>query len=214
MIVRDPVSGLTHCIGTILAIIGTVLLLLEVSYPAKPWHIVSFSVFGVCMVLMYMASTLYHWIPLHDKGIRVLRRVDHSMIFIYIAATYTPVCLIALRGAWGWALFGAIWFFALSGIFVKVFWLQAPRWISTAIYLIMGWSVLVAIYPLYLAISGAAMAYLVAGGVLYSLGAAIYALKKPNFYKYFGFHEIFHLFVMAGSFCHFIFMYHYISAFN
>ena len=211
MTFRDPINGLTHCIGIFFAIIGTVFLIFTVSSPPKFWHILSFAIFGIGMVLLYTASTLYHWLPLQERGIKVLRRIDHSMIFIYIAATYTPVCIIALPNVWGWSILGSIWAFALSGIFIKIFWLQAPRWLSTAIYLVMGWAALIVIYPLYLAISAPALTYLIGGGVLYSIGAVLYAIKKPNFYKYFSFHEIFHLFVMAGSLCHYILMYKYIS---
>lgn len=208
---RDPVSGLTHCIGAALAVLGTVLLVMRSVSPAMPWHIVTFSIFGGGMILLYTASTLYHWLPLSEKGIRFLRRVDHSMIFFYIAATYTPICLIPLRGPWGWSIFGVIWGLALLGIVMKVFWLHAPRWFSTAIYLAMGWLVLVGVYPLVQNLPFAALAWLGGGGVVYSLGAVVYALKWPDpIPKHFGFHEIFHLFVIGGSFCHFVVMYWYV----
>ncbi|MDD3313406.1 hemolysin III family protein [Pseudodesulfovibrio sp.] len=208
---RDPVSGLTHLIGAVLAVLGTVLLLARVTNPALPWHIVTFSIFGGAMILLFTASTLYHWLPVSEKWVRFLRRVDHSMIFFYIAATYTPICLIPLRGPWGWSLFGVIWGLAVSGIFMKVFWLGAPRWLSTAIYLAMGWLVLVGIYPLVRGLSAGALAWLVGGGLVYSAGAVIYALKRPDPWpKHFGFHEIFHIFVIGGSFCHFVVMYWFI----
>ncbi|WP_319471013.1 hemolysin III family protein [uncultured Pseudodesulfovibrio sp.] len=208
---RDPVSGLTHCIAAALAVFATVLLILRSVSPVMPWHIVTFSIFGGGMILLYTASTLYHWLPLSDKGILVLRRVDHSMIFFYIAATYTPICLIPLRGPWGWSIFGVIWGLALAGIVLKVFWMTAPRWLSTAIYLAMGWLVLVGIYPLTQNMSLAAFLWLLGGGVVYSIGAVVYALKWPDpFPKVFGFHEIFHIFVIGGSFCHFVVMYWYV----
>jgi len=208
---RDPMSGLTHCIGALLAVFGTVLLVLRSVSPILPWHIVTFSIFGGAMVLLYTASTLYHWLPLSEKGVRILRRVDHSMIFLYIAATYTPICLIPLRGGWGWSLFGCAWGLAVVGIFFKIFWLNAPRWLSTGIFLGMGWMVLVAVYPLVVALPTGALIWLVVGGVLYSLGAVIYALKRPNpFPDFFGFHEIFHVVVMVASFCHFMVMYRYV----
>lgn len=208
---RDPVSGLTHCIGALLAVLGTVLLVVRAASPLLPWHVVTFSVFGASMVLLYTASTLYHWLPLRERGVRLMRRVDHSMIFVYIAATYTPICLIPLRGPWGWSLFGCVWAVAVAGIFTKVFWLHAPRWVSTGIYLGMGWMALVGIYPLVMNLQAGALAWLVAGGAFYSVGAVIYARKRPNRFRHFGFHEIFHLFVMAGSFCHFVVMYSYVS---
>ncbi|BDQ37399.1 hemolysin III [Pseudodesulfovibrio nedwellii] len=208
---RDPVSGLTHCIAAMLAILGTVLLILRSVSPAMPWHIVTFSIFGGGMILLYTASTLYHWLPVSDYWVRFLRRVDHSMIFFYIAATYTPICLIPLRGAWGWSIFGVIWGLAASGIIMKIFWMNAPRWLSTGIYLAMGWLVLVGIYPLYQSMSGTALAWLAGGGVVYSIGAVVYAIKWPDPLPHvFGFHEIFHLFVIGGSACHFILMYWYV----
>ncbi|MBG0789475.1 MAG: hemolysin III family protein [Desulfovibrionaceae bacterium] len=208
---RDPVSGLTHCIAAGLAVLGTVLLILRSVSPAMPWHIVTFSVFGGGMILLYTASTLYHWLPVSEDWVRFLRRVDHSMIFFYIAATYTPICLIPLRGGWGWSLFGVIWGLALFGIAMKIFWITAPRRLSTSIYLAMGWMVLVGIYPLYKSLPGAALAWLVGGGLVYSLGAVIYAVKWPDpVPRVFGFHEIFHLFVIGGSFCHFVVMYWYV----
>lgn len=208
---RDPVSGLTHCIAAAFAVLGTVLLILRSVSPAMPWHIVTFSVFGGGMILLYTASTLYHWLPVSEDWVRFLRRVDHSMIFFYIAATYTPICLIPLRGPWGWSIFGVIWGLAVFGIIMKIFWLNAPRWLSTGMYLAMGWLVLVGIYPLYQSMSGAALAWLAGGGVVYSIGAVVYAIKWPDPLPHvFGFHEIFHLFVIGGSACHFILMYWYV----
>jgi len=208
---RDPVSGLTHLIGAVLAVLGTVLLIVRVASPALPWHLVTFSIFGGAMILLFTASTLYHWLPVSEDWVRFLRRVDHSMIFFYIAATYTPICLIPLRGPWGWSLFGVIWGLAVGGIFMKVFWLNAPRWFSTAIYLAMGWLVLVGIYPLVRELSAGALFWLVGGGLVYSAGAVIYALKRPDPWpKHFGVHEIFHIFVIGGSFCHFVVMYWFI----
>jgi hemolysin III len=210
-ILRDPMNGLTHCIGAALAVVGTVMLLLRAMDPPMPWHIVAFSIFGGGMILLYTASTLYHWLPLSERGIRILRRVDHAMIFVYIAATYTPICLITLRGPWGWSIFGVVWGIALAGIMLKAFWITAPRWLSTAIYLAMGWIALAGIYPLTQSLPPTALAWLVGGGLTYSLGAVVYALKWPNpFPGYLGFHEIFHLFVIGGSACHFILMYRFI----
>jgi len=208
---RDPVSGLTHLIGAVLAVFATVFLILRAVDPVMPWHIVTFSIFGGGMILLYTASTLYHWLPVSEGWIRFLRRVDHSMIFFYIAATYTPICLIPLRGPWGWSLFGVIWGLAVAGIGMKIFWLSAPRWLSTVIYVAMGWLVLVGIYPLVQALSAGALFWLSFGGVVYSLGAVIYAFKWPNpIPRHFGFHEIFHLFVIGGTVCHFVVMYCYV----
>lgn len=168
------------------------------------WHIVSFSIFGFTMFLMYTSSSLYHLLPLREDALRLFRKIDHIMIFLFIAGTYTPICLVGLRGPWGWTLFGIVWGLALVGIFLKVFWLHAPRFLSTAIYVLLGWMAMIAFYPLTQVLSGSAMSWLLAGGISYSVGAVIYAVKKPDpFPGLFGFHEIWHLCVMGGSFCHF-----------
>lgn len=207
---RDFINGLTHCVGALLAAFGTVMLILRVASPAMPWHIVSFAVFGTGMFLLYTASTLYHWLPLKERGVRLLRRIDHSMIFVFIAASYTPICLLPLRGPWGWSLFGTAWGIAAAGILVKIFWIDAPRKLSTALYLGMGWMALAGIYPLVKALTPGALIWLLAGAVLYSAGAVVYALRRPSFRR-FGFHEIFHCFVLAGSACHYVVMYGYLA---
>ena len=212
---RDPMSGLTHCIGAILAVAGLVLLILKAANPVKPWHIVSFSVFGAGLVLLYTASTLYHWLPLSENGIRNLRRLDHMMIFILIAATYTPVCLIPLRGPWGWSLFSSVWALAVLGIFLKLFWLQAPRWFSTTVYIVMGWLAIAGVWPLIMALHVEGFIWVLIGGLFYTIGAVIYAIKLPNPWpNFFGFHEIFHVFVMLGSVSHFWVMYEYVAKFS
>ena len=210
MTLREPVNGLTHCVGALLAVVGLVLLVARASSPPQPWHIVGFAVFGAGMILLYTASTLYHWLPLSEAGTRLWRRIDHSMIFVYIAASYTPICLVPLRGAWGWSLFGVVWGLAVAGLFIKIFWLEAPRWLSPGLYVGMGWIAVVAFYPLLRTMPAAAVLWLVGGGVFYTIGAAIYALKRPNG-RFLGFHEIFHLFVIAGSMCHFWVMYRYVA---
>jgi hemolysin III len=209
---RDPISGLTHFIACILAIIGLIVLILRVTDPVKPWHLATFTVFSVGLILLYLASTLYHWLPLSETGIQRLRRVDHIMIFVLIAATYTPVCLIPLRSSIGWQLFSAVWGIAVFGLFVKVFWLQAPRWLSVSLYVIMGWLAILGIVPIVKAIQPGGVFWMIAGGLFYTSGAIIYAIKKPDPWpNWFGFHEIFHVFVMLGSFSHFMLMYQYIS---
>jgi len=207
---RDPVSGLTHFVGMLLSIAALVLLIVFSAIGTTPWHVVSFSIFGTALILLYTASSLYHMLPLSEKGITIFRKIDHIMIFVLIAGSYTPICLVPIRGAWGWSLFGIIWAITVAGVFMKLFWLQAPRWLYTSIYLLMGWIIAIAFVPLIKALPMAGVWWLVAGGLFYSVGAVIYAIKKPNFAKYFGFHEIFHLFIMAGSFCHFWLMFRYI----
>ncbi len=205
-------NGFTHFIGFCLAIVGLVLLLGKSLHPFNMMHVVTFSVFGGGMILLYLASTLYHWLPLSEKGQAYMRKVDHSMIFIYIAATYTPICLVGLKGTWGWSLFICIWAMAAGGIITKLFWMHAPRWLSTGFYLAMGWLAIVGIWPLMQALQTGALLWLVAGGVFYSIGAIIYALKRPNLRSHvLNFHEIFHISVVLGSLCHFWVMYKYIS---
>ena len=209
---RDPMNGLSHFIGALLAVCALTVLVVDASIPAKAWHIVSFSIFGAGLVLLYTASTLYHWLPLSDRGVQLMRRIDHIMIFVLIAATYTPICLIPIRGGWGWSLFGCVWGFALGGIILKIFWMGAPRWLSTSLYLAMGWMAVIGIWPLVKAMPLGALIWLVMGGLFYSLGAVIYALKRPNPWpKLLGFHGIFHILVIMGSASHFWLMYGYIA---
>lgn len=208
---RDPVSGLTHFIGILLAIIGLIALLIRANGPFTVWHAVSFSIFGGAMILLYTFSTLYHWLPLSGKSLKVFRKIDHIMIFVFIAASYTPVCLITLRGAWGWSIFGSVWGLTIAGFFLKIFWLNAPRFLYTLIYLFMGWIIIIAIWPLINMMVPLGLLWMVTGGLFYTIGATIYAAKKPDPWpKIFGFHEIFHLFIMFGSFSHYWMIYHYV----
>jgi hemolysin III len=209
---REPMNGFTHFIGIIFVVLATILLI-EISLsPNRPYHLISFSVFGFGMILLYTTSTLYHWLKLSDTGIMKLRRADHIMIFIYIAATYTPVCIVALKGILGWGLLIAVWLVALVGVIIKIFWMNAPRWLSTFIYILMGWLAVIVIYPLINAIQIGALIWLSIGGIFYTIGAVIYALKKPDPYPgILGFHEIFHLFVLLGTFSHFWMIYRYMA---
>jgi hemolysin III len=212
---RDPVSGLTHFIGALLSVAGLVMLIIKASNPLKPWHLTTYCVFGVGMILLYTASTLYHWLPLSSEGTAWLRKIDHMMIFVLIAATYTPFCLIPLRGAWGWGIFGTVWAVAIFGIVFKIFWINAPRALTSVVYILMGWIAIVGIGPLIRTLQAGALFGLFAGGVLYTIGGIIYALKRPNpIPRILGFHEIFHIFVMLGTFAHYWTVYRYISAFS
>ena len=179
--------------------------------PVSARQAVSFSVFGGAMILLYTFSTLYHWLPVSGKTLQLFRKIDHIMIFIFIAATYTPVCLITLQGAWGWSIFGLVWGVALAGFFLKIFWLNAPRYLYTAIYLLMGWIVIIGIWPLSQKMDVPGLFWLSMGGLFYTIGAVIYALKRPDPWpKTFGFHEIFHILVMLGCFSHFMMVYKYL----
>ena len=205
-------NGFTHFLGIIFAMTATVLLVDLSLNPYKPYHLISFLIFGIGMILLYTTSTLYHWLKLSDAGTKKLRKADHIMIFIYIAATYTPVCIVALRETIGWMLLAATWSVAIIGIIIKIFWMNAPRWLSTFIYILMGWLAVGAIFPLINSLQTGAILWLLAGGLFYTIGAVIYALKKPDpFPGVLGFHEIFHLLVLLGTFSHFWMMYRYIA---
>lgn len=208
---RDPVSGLTHLLGLALSILGLIMLVYYSAKQATIWHIVSFSVFGASLILLYTASFLYHALPISEKGVKILRKIDHMMIYVLIAGTYTPLCLIPLRGPWGWSLLGSVWGIALTGIVLTAYWIDAPRWLTTLIYTLMGWIVIIAVIPLIKSVPIGGVLWLVSGGIIYSLGAIIYAVKWPKLTnRFFGFHEIFHIFVLLGSSAHFWFMFKYV----
>lgn len=213
--VRDLVSGLTHCIGAALSLVGLVLLIVFSAIYGNAYHVVSFTIFGVGLFLLYLFSTLYHWLNISEKGITVFRKFDHIMIYILIAASYTPICLVPLRGPWGWTIFGIIWGLAVLGTILTAVWIKAPRFITTTIYIIMGWAVVIAAYPLIQVFKAAnnlsSLLWLLAGGIFYTIGGIIYGLKIPKTkWKGFGFHEIFHIFVMLGSACHYWFILRYV----
>ena len=188
------------------------MLLARAASAGRTDQIVAFGIFGISLIALYSASALYHLLPLSAAGIARLRQVDHMMIFVLIAGTYTPFCLLALNGAWREGLLGMIWGLALSGILLKLFWMEAPRWLSVALYLGMGWIAVIAAPALFLAIPPGGMTWVLGGGLLYTVGALIYGLKRPNLMPgVFGFHELWHLFVVAGSACHFWAVLHYIA---
>ncbi len=209
---RDPFSGLSHLTGAFLSVVALILLVYNAVQHAKTLHVIAFSIFGASLILLYTASALYHLLPLPPKGVLLLRRIDHMMIFILIAGTYTPVCLIPLRGAWGYSLLVGVWALAIIGIIIKIFWMNAPRWFSTLIYVIMGWLIIIAFWPLIKTVSTGGIVWMCLGGIFYTVGAVFYGTKwPPNLVPgWFGFHEVFHLFVMAGSFSHFWLMIKYI----
>ncbi|MGI5997989.1 MAG: PAQR family membrane homeostasis protein TrhA [Lutispora sp.] len=209
---REPVSGLTHLVGAIVSAIGMVILVISAVNKGTASYIVSVSVFGLSLVLLYTASSLYHLLSISEKGIKILRKIDHMMIYILIAGTYTPVCLIGLKGRLGLGLLIGIWILACVGIVLKLVWFNAPRWIYTSFYVIMGWLAVVAIVPLIRAIPLTGFVLLSAGGIFYTIGAIIYGLRWPlRNSKYFGFHEIFHIFVMLGSLSHYILVFGYLA---
>ncbi|MDP1624802.1 MAG: hemolysin III family protein [bacterium] len=190
---NEPTSFFTHFVGGLFAVAGLVLLIVEAAGNGTARHIVSFSIFGSALVFLYLASSIYHLIPKQSPWKKRLQILDHSMIFLLIAGTYTPIALVALRGAWGWSLFGAVWGLALFGIIAKSFEImrrRIPHWIFVVLYAVMGWMAIVAIVPLVNVLSGSALALLFVGGGLYTIGIAFFALDTLMARKsrWWGFH--------------------------
>ncbi len=191
-------NSITHLVGAALALAGLIVLVVFASLQGDPWKIVSFSVYGASLFLLYTLSTLYH--SLRGRAKDLFRKLDHVAIYLLIAGTYTPFTLVTLNGAWGWSLFGVIWGLAITGIIVDVLHKKGARAIQMAIYLLMGWLILVAMYPLVQALPGAAIALLVLGGMFYTGGIVFYALDARMKHA----HGIWHLFVLAGSVSHYL----------
>lgn len=212
--IREPGSALTHFIAMLLAAFAATPLLTKAALYASRESIIALSIFCVSMILLYGASATYHSLNLSGRPLRIFRKIDHMMIFILIAGSYTPICLTVLGGKLGYTLLAVIWGLALFGMLLKACWITCPKWFSSIIYIAMGWACVAVFGPLLQVLPTAAFLWLLAGGIIYTIGGVIYALKLPLFnakHEFFGSHEIFHLFVMAGSFCHFIFMYCYVA---
>lgn len=211
--IREPGSAITHFIAMVLAALAAAPLLVKAAFDAGRVGVFSMAVFMTSMILLYGASTLYHSVNLNGQSLKFFRKIDHMMIFVLIAGSYTPVCLLVLEPQSGHTLLITVWAIAAVGMLVKAFWITCPKWFSSIIYIAMGWACLSVFGELLTALSRPAFLWLLAGGLLYTAGGVIYALKLPVFnsiHKNFGSHEIFHLFVMGGSICHFICMYQYI----
>ncbi len=211
---NDPVSSISHLVGAILSIPATIALLVYGANYGTVWHVVSFGIFGLSLLALYTASTVYHLIPKTTVTEIVklrARKIDHMMIYVLIAGTYTPICLISLRGAWGYTIISIIWAIAIIGVVFKLFVLndsKVLRWISTSLYLFMGWLIVVALYPLVKTVDTITMVFMALGGVSYTIGAVIYALKKPHIpVDWLSFHDIFHFFVLIGSLFHVMMMF-------
>lgn len=207
---RDPFSGYSHLTGALLSILATVIMLFKLPESHTTIYLISYIVFGLSMTFMFAASAVYHLYEGKDSTIKHLKRVDHIAIYVMIAGSYTPFCLLGLTGDLSWISTLVIWIIAACGIAMKIFWLHAPRWLSTLLYLIMGWLSLIIYEPLSQNLSDAAINWLVIGGIWYSVGAIIYATKWPNFHKHFGFHELWHIFVLGGATSHFISIAYYL----
>ena len=211
---KDPGSAITHGIALLLAIAGTAPLLIRAAGWTDSLHIAALSIFILTMILLYAASTIYHSVDSTEKVNRRLKKLDHMMIFVMIAGSYTPVCLIVLHNRIGYALCALVWATAILGIIFKAFWVTCPKWVSSVLYIGMGWLCVLAFVPIIHALPKAGFGWLLAGGIIYTIGGIIYALKLPIFnskHKNFGSHEIFHIFVMLGSACHFVVMYFFVA---
>lgn len=207
---RDPASGLMHLGAAIAAACGlAVLLYLGRDSLVKE---ISLLVYGVSLILMFSASTAYHLIKAGPPVAQVLRKLDHSAIYLLIAGTYTPICLHFFTGFWQWDIVAIIWLMAIVGIAVKLFVIRAPRWLSAGVYLAMGWLSVMGIKVMLATMPTAALVWLLLGGVFFSVGAIVYIIKKPDFYPgVFGFHEVWHVFVILGSLSHFIVVAAYVA---
>lgn len=212
--IREPGSAITHFIGMMLAVFAAVPLLIKAGVTSNGRSFAAMAIFMASMILLYGASAMYHSVNLAGKRLRIFQKLDHMMIFVLIAGSYTPVCLVVLGGDLGYRLLALVWGIAFVGMTVKACWITCPKWFSSIIYIAMGWVCVLVFGQLFDTLSTAAFLWLLTGGIIYTVGGVIYALKLPIFnsrHRAFGSHEVFHLFVMGGSICHFIFMYLYVA---
>jgi hemolysin III len=202
-IFREPVNGLTHLGAAVASLIGLVaLLILGWGNPTKE---ISLLIYGLSLILMFSASAAYHLVNASPRASTWLRKIDHSSIYLLIAGTYTPICLHFLTGFWSYGLLIIIWIMALAGVIVKLFVIRAPRWVNAGIYLVMGWLSIFFIREILKTMPVGAIAWLLMGGILFTLGSVVYITKKPDPWPgLFGFHEIWHIFVILGCLAHFI----------
>ena len=200
---RDPVSGLTHLASAIAAVFGLVFLLVRGQH--QPTMELAMLIYGLSLIGMFAASATYHLVQVTPRALGVFRKVDHAAIYVLIAGSYTPICLGFFGGFWRSGMLSIIWAFALIGVVVKVFVIKAPRWVTTGIYLVMGWISILAVSEIIRTMPAGAIFWLVTGGLWFTFGAVIYVFKKPDpLPGIFGFHEIWHIFVMLGCLSHFI----------
>ena len=211
--IKDPGSAITHFIGMLMAIFAAVPLLIKAAHEPGHLYLTALTIYAASLILLYAESSTYHTVDISEKVNTILKKIDHMMISVLIAGTYTPICLLVLDRKTGIPLLLLVWGIAIAGILIKAFWVYCPKWFSSVLYICMGWTCVLAFTQILNTLSPAAFGWLLAGGIIYTIGGIIYALKLPIFnnrHKNFGSHEIFHLFVMAGSACHFIVMYAYL----
>lgn len=210
--IKEPVNALTHLFGAILGLAGMTVLLHHAILHGQPLHIAAFSIFGMSLVLLYLASGFYHMLPLSEKGQLVLQKLDHIMIYVLIAGTYTPFGLLVIGGGFGWGLLIVMWSLVALGVLYKLFWFHSPGWLSGVIYLVMGWLGVLILPDINDVLPLSALYWILSGGLAYTAGSLILGLQWPDpLPGWFGHHEIWHLFVLAGSFCHFWAIYRYLS---
>jgi hemolysin III len=208
---REPFSGLSHLLGAALSLPAMLFLLMKLPEQQYLTYLFSYLIFCISMFMMFGSSAIYHLMEISENGLQKLKRIDHMAIFIMIAGTYTPYCLIGLKGSLSWLMFSIIWAIAIVGILIKIYWLHAPRWLSTLLYVSMGWAAIFIYAPLKKNLSDPALNWLFIGGIVYTLGAIIYATKWPTIHtRYFNFHDLWHVFVLAGAACHFVSIAYYL----
>jgi hemolysin III len=209
---KYPIRSLIGITAVFLSVVASILLVYRAATQGSVWHVVSFTIYAISLITLWTISTLYHSLNVSSKVNRTLEQLDHAMIYFLIAGTYTPICLIVLYGAWGWSLFCVNWALAITGIVLKLVFRRPAKWLRILFfifYIIMGWLVVIAWFPLSHAMPQTGIFWLVLGGIFYTVGAGIFNLRKVAV-PLFGAHEIWHLFVLAGSFCHFWMMYNFV----
>lgn len=207
---KEPASAVTHFIAMVSALLAAPFLLTKAMLHTEPVYLTASALFIISMILLYGASTAYHAIEASPGITLLLKKLDHIMIYILIAGSYSPICFLVLPDRIGFPLGYTVWGLALSGLILTLFWVNSPKWLNSLIYIVMGWLCIFTIKTIYACMAPASFGWLLAGGIIYTIGGVIYALKLPLFrsmHNGFGNHEIFHLFVMAGSLCHFIMVY-------
>ncbi len=213
---KDPGSAITHFIGMMMAVFATVPLIIRALSGGTDVTL-SCLVFMVSMILLYGASTMYHSFDMGERKNKILKKFDHAMIFVLIAGSYTPVCLLVIGGKTGIVLLSLVWTVGILGIIFKLCWVTCPKWLSSVMYIAMGWMCVMAFTPIMNNTATSEFVWLLTGGIIYTIGGIIYAIKTPRIkaynesHRYFGTHEIFHVCVMLGSLCHFVMIYHVIS---
>lgn len=213
---KDPGSAITHFIGMMMAVFATVPLIIR-AFSEGTDVTLSCLVFMVSMILLYGASTMYHSFDMGERKNKILKKFDHAMIFVLIAGSYTPVCLLVIGGKTGIILLSLVWMVGILGIIFKLCWVTCPKWLSSVMYIAMGWMCVMAFTPIMNNMATSEFVWLLTGGIIYTIGGIIYAIRTPRVkaynerHRYFGTHEIFHVCVMIGSLCHFVMVYHVIS---